>query len=150
MIEIMNDNDIEEVIALEHELFTLPWKVEDFLYEVNVNPYGSYFVYRVAGKIVGYCGVWCLFEQAQVTTIGVTQKFQRKKIASTLMQHMIDYAIVQGCETLSLEVRVSNASAIAMYERFGFETINIRKAYYSDNHEDAYLMMKAIGGWPNE
>ena len=62
------------------------------------------------------------------------------------MDHLINCAAEKGCEMISLEVRVSNAPALTCYKKYGFEIINIRKSYYQDNHEDAYLMMKPIGG----
>ena len=62
------------------------------------------------------------------------------------MQEMIALASQQGCETMSLEVRISNQKAISLYESLGFETKAIRKGYYQDNHEDAYLMVKGLEG----
>ncbi len=150
MIECMNLHHIDEVAKLEAEIFSSPWPKEAFEYEVNQNPYSFNYVYLKEGKVIGYCGLWCLFEQAQITTIGVCKEYRREKIGSQLMDKMIEKAINLGCETISLEVRVSNEAAKTMYEAYGFDVINIRKSYYQDNNEDAFLMMKAIGGRCNE
>ena len=147
MIEPMQEKDLDQVIALEQELFTSPWTREAFLYELQENPYSYNAVIRKEGKVVAYCGLWCLFDQAQITNIAVARSWQRKHLASALMAWMEQTAAEKGCETLSLEVRVSNEAAKALYWRCGFEKISVRKGYYQDNHEDALLMMKAIGGW---
>lgn len=146
MIIEMNQKHLERVGELEHQLFSSPWPKDAFEYELRENPYSYNYVYILEDKVVAYCGVWCLFDQAQITNIAVAKEAQRRHIASELMQKIEEVAVEQGCETLSLEVRVSNEAAIALYQKFGFEMISVRKGYYQDNHEDAYLMMKAIGG----
>ena len=62
------------------------------------------------------------------------------------MNHVIRMAEENGCEDISLEVRISNKKAINLYEKYGFIQINVRKSYYANPIEDAYLMMKPLGG----
>ncbi|MEG0277500.1 MAG: GNAT family N-acetyltransferase, partial [Coprobacillus sp.] len=71
---------------------------------------------------------------------------QRQGYAKILMDEMIQFAFEEGCNVMSLEVRVSNQSAISLYEKCGFINQAIRKNYYQDNHEDAYLMVKGLEG----
>ena len=146
MIRKMLDSDLDKIDVLEHRLFTSAWSKKDFEYELHDNPYGNYFVYEEDSNVVGYVGVWVIFEQAQITTLGVDTEFQDKGIGSKLLEYAINYADHQGCEVISLEVRVSNEKAIKLYENAGFINVNIRKGYYQDNNEDAYLMVKALGG----
>lgn len=146
MIELMKESDLSEVLQLENELFTSPWSYDSYLYDLKENPYSSNFIFRIDGKIAGYCGLWCLFEQAQITNIAVNKIYQRQHIGTKLMEYMEKIAIKNGCETISLEVRVSNDAAINLYKKNGYEIISVRKGYYQDNHEDAWLMMKGIGG----
>ena len=146
MLRKMKECDLEQVLAMETRLFHSAWKEEDFLYELNDNPYASLIVIEEEGKIIAYAGLWCMFDQAQITTIGVAKKWQRQGYGKILMDEMLRLAVENQCDTISLEVRVSNKKAISLYEGYGFITINTRKAYYSDNYEDAYLMMKGIGG----
>lgn len=146
MIRAMKVEDLPVILEMEKELFSSPWDEKSFLYEINENQFSFNYVIEVDGEIAGYCDLWCLFEQAQITNIGVSKKHQRKHLASQMMGWMIDKAIAEGCETISLEVRYSNTPAIECYKKNGFEQIGIRKGYYQDNHEDARLMMKAIGG----
>lgn len=147
MIRIMTSDDLEVVSILEKELFSLPWRYDDFKIELEQNEFAHYYVVEEDNKIVGYCGFWTLYEQAQITTIGVTKDYQGKGIATIMMNKIEEESIKAGCETCSLEVRVSNTVAQNLYKKFGYITINTRKSYYSDNHEDAFLMMKAIGGY---
>ncbi|MCI5773188.1 MAG: ribosomal protein S18-alanine N-acetyltransferase [Erysipelotrichaceae bacterium] len=146
MIRKMTKDDLMTICKLEAKLFTPPWQMKDFLYELTENPYSQYFVYIIDDQVVGYIGLWLIFEQAQITTLGVDEAFQKQGIGSKLLDHAIMQANEALCEIMSLEVRVSNHKAIGLYEKKGFETVNIRKGYYQDNHEDAYLMIKPLGG----
>ncbi len=146
MIEKMTNDDLQYVCQLEEKLFTSSWKLKDFLYELNDNPFSCYFVCKINNKVVGYIGEWITFEQAQITTLGVDPKYQGQGIATSLLEHAILFANQKQCEIMSLEVRVSNYVALNLYKKLGFEIVNIRKGYYQDNHEDAYLMIKPLGG----
>lgn len=146
MLTVMTERHLDQVLELESELFSSPWSRDAFLYEIKENPYSLNYVAGENEQIIGYCGLWCLFDQAQITNVAVAKKAQRQGLGKRMLEYMEEKAIEQGCETLSLEVRISNLPAIALYKKMGFETINIRKGYYQDNHEDAYFMMKAIGG----
>jgi len=150
MIRPMNVGDLPAVLKLEAESFTSPWPEKEFLYEMKENPFSHLLVAEEAGEIVGYCDWWILYEQAQVANLAVCRTCRHTGIGSALMHEMIHDAIAQGCENLSLEVRVSNAPAIALYEKHGFIRAGIRKAYYEDPCEDAILMVKPLGGLKND
>ncbi len=141
MIRTMVSDDIVWVCAIEAEIFASPWSNADFAYEINENPFGHYCVWEQDHAIIGYIGVWILYEQAQITTLGVAKAFRRQGIAKKLLDHGIQHAFEKGATTISLEVRIGNAAAISLYESTGFEIKGIRKDYYQDNHEDAYLMI---------
>ena len=146
MITEMKVEHLAQVVALERDLFSSPWDESAFRYELNDNPFSYNWVIEQDGKILGFCGLWCLFDQAQVTNLAVAKSHQRQHLGQQLMAFMEEFAMIQGCEVLSLEVRVSNTPAINLYKKCGLEKVSIRKDYYQDNHEDAWLMMKAIGG----
>ena len=146
MIREMKIEDLNFVFELEKELFTSPWKKEDFRYQIEDNEFSHDFVLIENGEIVGYIGFLVLFEHAQITTIGIAKKVQGKGLSKLLMDHVIEIAEKCGCEDISLEVRISNDRAISLYEKYGFIQINIRKGYYINPIEDAYLMMKPLGG----
>lgn len=139
--------DIAAVSQMEQRLFSSPWPRDSFRYELQENPYSHLFVAEdERGQLIGYAGVWTTFDQAQITTIGVDEPYRRQRWATRLMQRLFQVAQECGCEMISLEVRVSNLPAQTLYKKMGFETIHVRKSYYQDNHEDAYLMMRPLGG----
>ena len=142
MIQRMEVDDLNRIVDLERLCFSSPWSKDDFLYELNENPFGYYVVLKEVDKILAYLGLWMDEERAQITTIGVDPEHRGKGYAKTLMVHMLDVCSSKGVKIYSLEVRVSNQAAISLYQRFGFIQVGLRKAYYQDNHEDAYLMIK--------
>ena len=143
-IRKMKEEDLSMIEEMEQILFSSPWKLEDFLYEINENAFSHNYVVEDNNEIVGYVGLWIMYEQSQITTIGVHPKHQRKGIGQMMMEKMIEESLNNHCVTMSLEVRVSNDKAIALYKKYGFETVALRKNYYEDNHEDAYLMIKQM------
>lgn len=145
-IRLMNVDDLKVILELEHQLFTSSWQEEDFIYEIVANPFSYNFVLEENNEIIGYAGLWVTYEQSQITTIGIRKESQRKGYASKLMEFLLDFAKDKKCEVMSLEVRVSNDNAIKLYEKYGFKHAGIRKNYYQDNYEDAYLMVKEMEG----
>ncbi len=143
-IRPMDIGDLKRIMELEHLLFTSVWNEEDFIYEITDNPFSFYYVLEDENRIVGYVGLWVMYEQSQITTIGIDPCCQRKGYGQYLLNEMIHLAISKECEVMSLEVRVSNSKAIGLYEKFGFVKEGIRKDYYQDNHEDAYLYVKRL------
>ncbi|MFI3284192.1 MAG: ribosomal protein S18-alanine N-acetyltransferase [Erysipelotrichaceae bacterium] len=144
MFRKMVEDDLKTILILEKELFSLPWKEEDYLYELNDNEFSHLYVLEDENEIVAYAGIWILFDQAQITTIGTRIVNQGKGFGYKMMDKLKSIAIKNQCEVITLEVRVSNEKAINLYKKCGYEIVGTRKSYYSDNHEDAYLMMKGI------
>ncbi len=144
-IREMTYSDLEKIAELEQQLFKEPWSRDDFKRELDENEFAKYMIAEIDGEIAGYFGLWILFDQAQITTIGTASKYQRQHVASMMMKTIEKMCIENECEFLSLEVRVSNLPAQKLYQKFGLEIVSVRKNYYSD-HEDAYLMVKAVGG----
>ncbi|WP_276617970.1 ribosomal protein S18-alanine N-acetyltransferase [Sharpea azabuensis] len=135
----MRLSDLDNIMPLERQLFSSPWSKDDYIYELSSNPYAKYYVLE-DDKIVGYVGIWITYETAQITTIGIAKERQGEGLSKLLMNKVIEET--KDCEAITLEVRVSNVKAIKLYESYGFKKEAIRKDYYLDNHEDAYLMMK--------
>jgi ribosomal-protein-alanine N-acetyltransferase len=142
----MTYDDLSTIATLEAELFKEPWSQSDFQRELDENEFANYYIAEIDGEVAGYFGLWLLFDQAQITTIGTVKKFQRQHVASFMMEAIDQMCAENECEFLSLEVRVSNTPAQNLYKKFGLEIVSVRKDYYGD-HEDAYLMVKAVGGF---
>jgi ribosomal-protein-alanine N-acetyltransferase len=90
--------------------------------------------------IAGFAGMWQLFDEAHVTTIGVDTPYRGRGFGEAMLLKLLDEAVRRGANVMTLEVRVSNASAMKLYEKYGFTIHGVRPRYYSDNGEDAYLM----------
>ena len=100
-----------------------------------------YLVARYEGDVVGYAGMMFLPQEAHVTNIAVDPEWHGYGIGSQLLLKIITEALARGSDRISLEVRVSNAVAQTMYEKFGFAAVSIRKGYYIETNEDALVMV---------
>ena len=90
--------------------------------------------------ILGYGGFWLMVDEAHISTIAAHHDWRRRGIGELLMFSMIDAGAEIGAQMVTLEVRVSNLNAQALYRKYGFEVTGRRKGYYSDNGEDALIM----------
>ncbi|MGI6608872.1 MAG: ribosomal protein S18-alanine N-acetyltransferase [Erysipelotrichaceae bacterium] len=147
MIRKMSVSDIDTVLEIEEDCFTDAWNFGHFFYEIQLNPFSSVWVLENEEKeIIGFVDLWIIFERAEIANIAVRKDQQNKGYGFKLMQHIEKLAIEAMCETIALEVRVSNKSAISLYQKCGFEIINTKKNYYrwKGFSEDGYFMMKGI------
>jgi ribosomal-protein-alanine N-acetyltransferase len=90
--------------------------------------------------VIGFVGVWLIADEAHIVTIAVRESHRRRGIGELLLIAAIELTLMNERELLSLECRVSNDAAIALYEKYGFQRLGIRPHYYSDNREDAIIM----------
>jgi ribosomal-protein-alanine N-acetyltransferase len=90
--------------------------------------------------IAGFAGMWVVFDEAHITTIGVDPLYRGRGFGELLLLALIDEAVRRGATWLTLEVRVSNDVAQDLYRKYGFAVQGRRRRYYSDNGEDAYVM----------
>lgn len=146
MIRAMKLDDIDQVCKIENIAFSHPWSKEDFEIELQSNPYALYFVFEEEKSIKAYLGVWLIYERVQITTIAVHPDYKGIGLSKILMTYLDKLCLDNQIEESTLEVRVSNEVAISLYEKYGFIKKGLRKDYYQDNHEDAYLMVKNYKG----
>jgi ribosomal-protein-alanine N-acetyltransferase len=147
---LMKVEDIEKIMIVEKASFTTPWSADAFLNELLNNHFAYYMVAVVEKRIVGYCGVWVILDEAHITNVAVHPDFRGRKIGEQLMGHMISLSMMYGAKKMTLEVRVSNQVAQALYGKLGFENHGIRKGYYTDNQEDAIIMWVNLYETENE
>jgi [ribosomal protein S18]-alanine N-acetyltransferase len=93
-----------------------------------------------AAPIVGFAGMWLLYDEAHITTIGVEPAHRGRHLGELLLVALVDEARRRGANWLTLEVRVSNEAAQNLYRKYGFSVQGTRRRYYSDNNEDAHIM----------
>lgn len=132
--------DVSAVYAIETASFTVPWSIDIFEREITENTFANYFVIESDGVIAGYCGMWLVIDEAQITNIAILPEYRGQKLGEKLFAHVVEQAIFAGAYRLSLEVRVSNLTAQHLYRKFGLVPGGIRKNYYTDNQEDAIVM----------
>lgn len=139
-IRDMQKEDIDAVLAVDKACFTMPWTTDIYEREVLENKFAHYFVIEENDYIIGYIGLWIVIDEAQVTNIALLPKYRGYGIGEHLLGYGIQYAIAEGAVQLSLEVRISNEIAQNLYKKFGLKKGGVRKNYYPDNGEDAYVM----------
>lgn len=93
-----------------------------------------------SGHILGYAGMWVMVDEAHITTIALRSGWRGRGLGELLLASLISAAQDLGARRLTLEVRVSNETAQALYQKYGFHEEGLRRRYYSDNNEDAYIM----------
>ena len=136
----MRRRHLRSVLRIESQVYPRPWSLSLFLSELALRTSRSYLVARVDGIVVGYAGLMLTGDDGHVTTIAVDPAWHRAKIGSRLLAELARTAVERGARNLTLEVRVSNTGAQALYERFGFANAGIRKNYYVETNEDALVM----------
>ena len=94
--------------------------------------------------VVGFVGVWLLADEAHIVTVAVRDGYRGRGVGELLLIAAIETALRERQAVVTLECRVSNVVALKLYEKYGFERVGLRPRYYSDNHEDAYVM--TVGG----
>jgi len=137
----MNVDDIDGVLKIEEEAFSLPWTKEAFTEEMTTNLHAYYVVAENGvGQIVGFCGMWLVMDESHITNVAVTELAKGQGIGEGLMREAIRVAKEHEVVLMTLEVRVSNSIAQNLYRKLDFQNGGIRKGYYSDNQEDALVM----------
>ena len=139
-IRNMKVSDLPQVMSIDTQSFPAPWTQEIYEQELLKNDFAHYFVLVHEDEIIGYVGIWIVFDDAQITNIAVAPRYRGKGIGEKLFGFALTYAFQRGAQKLSLEVRPSNHVAKKMYKKFGLQEGGIRKNYYPDNGEDAIVM----------
>ena len=130
---------LREVLAIERLVYPKPWSSK--LFDDELGRRGRlYLVSRSGSELVGYAGVLMIADDAHVATVAVHPDREGEGIATRLLVELVRGAVRLGARQLTLEVRASNERAHRLYRRFGFAPAGARKAYYSDNGEDALVM----------
>jgi ribosomal-protein-alanine N-acetyltransferase len=131
-----------EVMAVERAAYTSGWPATAFERELTQNAMARYVVLRSEseGQVIGFAGLWLMVDEAHVVTVAVRPERRREGFGRVLVHGLVNVAIGHGMALATLEVRTSNAAARALYGKYGFYEVGLRKKYYSDNHEDAVIM----------
>ena len=141
MIIRMNDDHCEAVAELEKICFSDPWSLKSVRSELD-NPLSLWLVAVEEDRVAGYIGSQSVLGESDMMNVAVHPDFRRQGIGQMLVTALGDELKKAGNRCLTLEVRASNAPAIAMYQKLGFEQVGLRKNYYRNPREDAKILRK--------
>lgn len=138
----MTTGDLPEVMAIERASFPNPWSEVTFRGEIQND--GISFplaaVERTEKRVVGYIIYWKIQDEIQINNIAIHPDFRGLGVGEAVMRNILDAVRAQGVVFATLEVRISNKPARALYEKLGFEIIGLRKDYYINPAEDALVL----------
>ncbi len=133
--------DLSAVVAIEAESQPAPWPEKIFAEEL-AREWARLDVVEVGTSVVAaFCNYWVVADEVQLLNICCGAAHRRKGHGLALMEHLVRVATERSARLVTLEVRVSNEPAIALYQRLGFESAGVRPKYYADNGEDAQVML---------
>lgn len=131
--------DVARVAELEKICFRTPWSYKALLGELSNDV--AYYVVALDGEtVIGYAGMWVMFDEAHMTNIGVDPEYRGRGIARDMILALMKEGLRRGAERMTLEVRETNYTAQRLYARLGFGYAGIRKKYYSDTGENALIL----------
>jgi ribosomal-protein-alanine N-acetyltransferase len=136
----MRRRHLRAVLAIEEQIFPTPWTYGLYASEVAQPSTRTYLVARIGHEVIGYGGCVLVVGEGHITTIGVKPSYQHLGIGRLMLWSLATNARGRGAFALTLEVRVSNERAQALYREFGFAPAGIRKGYYLESGEDAIIM----------
>jgi ribosomal-protein-alanine N-acetyltransferase len=151
----MNFDDLPVVLQIDRLSFPMPWPERSYRYELTKNPASNLLVAQVDGtipnEVIGFVGCWLIADEVHISTLAVHPHHRRQGVGEKLLLTMLEWAVSQGAQIATLEVRVSNQIAIDLYQNQGFVIEGKKVGYYRDNNEDAYLMiLQGLPSWYSE
>lgn len=139
--ELMNEAHVAQIAQLERRCFSDPWSENSIRSELTGRL--SLWVVALDGDTVaGYVGSQSVLGESDMMNVAVAPEYRRQGIAQALILELIRRLAQQGNHSLMLEVRASNAPAIALYEKLGFARVGSRPNYYRNPKEDALILRK--------
>jgi [ribosomal protein S18]-alanine N-acetyltransferase len=137
-------SDLDEIERIERESYATPWSRSMFAGELAKasSPSLGAFEAEAGGRLVGYLVISRYVDAWHIMNIAVTTAYRRLGVATAMLNELFRLTEEDAQRGYTLEVRVSNTTAIALYERVGFQITGVRRSYYTDNREDALIMWK--------
>ena len=142
LIRQAEKEDLDRIFELEQICFESPWTFSMLYEDICENSLTVYLVVVCDDEIIGYGGMWIITDEAHMTNICILPERRGNGYAKQLMTKLCDIAEEMGAKNMTLEVRISNSDAIGLYRKCGFAIAGLRKKYYFNNDEDAYVMWR--------
>ena len=131
---------LDRVVEIERIVNPAGWSVGMFQSELSLPTTRAYVVANIDGELVGYGGITMAGDQGHVTTVAVDAVVRRHGVGTRIVVHLIAEILVRGGTEATLEVEARNRSAQALYMKFGFAPVGVRRSYYPRTGEDAIIM----------
>ena len=146
IIEIMTEKHVAQVADIEKICFgSAAWSEKSVASELT-NPLALWLVAVEDDQVAGYVGSQTVCNETDMMNVAVHPEFRRQGIGEKLVEQLVAQLKRISSHALMLEVRASNAPAIGLYEKMGFQQVGLRKNYYRDPKEDALILRKE---WEN-
>ena len=143
LLRAWEEKDVPQIACIEQRCFPQDAWTQKMLADTLKTPYGWSVLAEEGGQVCGYACLFTLFETAELLNIAVDIPYRGQGIGENLLLAVHEKAKQLGAERVMLEVRVSNAAAIGLYRKHGYEKVAVRKHYYADG-EDADIMQKML------
>ena len=141
IIRRMTERDLDAVAGIERRTFPRPWAREVFAKDLGQNPAARWLVAERDDAVIGFIGTWIIIDESEITNFAVAEEARRQGVGRRLLSAALQYLSNLGASCCTLEVRAGNEPAKALYTSLGFIRVGLRKKYYEDNGEDAWLML---------
>lgn len=140
----MTKEHVAAIAELERQCFSMPWSERSIASELD-NPLSLWVVAVAGDAVAGYVGSQSVMGEADMMNLAVATQYRRTGVGMALVENLIQELKAQGITSLTLEVRVSNAPAISLYEKMDFYQVGRRPGYYRNPLEDALILRKEWG-----
>ena len=137
----MTAEDVPFISRLEEETFSMPWSADSFLEMISKED-ARYYVAEEDGRLLGGCGVLMIAGEGNITNVAIAPEARNRGIGTAMLRHLMAEGDREGLTAYTLEVRVSNAAAIHVYEKLGFVSAGVRPGFYEKPVEDALIFWK--------
>lgn len=137
----MTAEDVPFISRLEEETFSMPWSADSFLEMISKED-ARYYVAEEDGRLLGGCGVLMIAGEGNITNVAIASEARNRGIGTALLRYLMAEGDREGLTAYTLEVRVSNAAAIHVYEKLGFVSAGVRPGFYEKPVEDALIFWK--------
>lgn len=142
--EELTVGDLEQIMVIEQECNRPTWSPDVFLKEFE-NSYSRIFGLRNETRVVGFLVAHLVLDEGHIVNFGVLRSMRGRGLGRCLLEESLEALRMSGVRTVTLEVRQGNLIAQSLYRSLGFEAVGLRRAYYSDDGEDAVIMSTGLG-----
>ncbi len=143
LIRPASAEDIDSIYEIGTLCFADAWRRDTVAHDME-GSHSEYFVAEMDGKVVGYGCFWFVVDEGQLVNIGVRPEYRRQGFAEAILERGLEECRDRNMKTIFLEVRVSNSPAQALYKKYNFRSLGVRKGVYDLPREDGYIMSREI------